>query len=1154
MSSSPVSARSSVSDLSELNVPEDAFTISVDASSLYCKLDAADSSTNQRARNAFGTNASAESKIRGVGYSLGWKAVALQCLAPGEKSDEMSQLLQMRSAEIEGLSTWRPAHWSREEMLFACDPNLALVVQKGSIDSIDVAGDVQLLEELSQAWRNTRPKKASKPVDHSPRKPFALPPRIRIVMDIGHAMVLLADRNSQHKTTLTLASDGLHLGCFTSFSDITARRRDKQENKAAFKREEELEQRREEAGDQFNAAQPDAMLRPEHRRHFSRAPAVLQDDYAISMQGNATVVLEPMSLHMTLSEPLSRNQHSYHLASVGRAHGTVTGDILGVQEVRSDCSEVALLDPASLSCMIDVGVDSGVRFNLWNMPVVDALVSMAASQRSNPAMDDPVASMQNEKQSILCRLPSGISARLSLGLVSVFIGHEDPNPNCDLKLTRGLWLQTAFLGEYAYFTREAQICRRRQIQVAANRAALHLQDDITTQAQAFETHYSPVDGRAALMAVTLTETSIRPIFNGERFFKNGCQAATKPGPVQAGATPEKKPDDGYDGWEFLRRKNKGSPTSGYFANTVPPFEISDTDQASRPLLAVKRVNVRWSILRQAKNKDTEFKCTSRVDEVDVVADLSHAYCALLAATTIKRITDAKKATRSMGASTSTATSETYAAPTIERNPRNFSVEVVVPAVRAHFSFPLREQLYVYIGNTAFSKPAFKPLQITAKKVLGFVPATRAIGSWEELIRIKALDIRSTPPAEPLGFAINSEALRLRIPVSYQVSRLVLNVNVTIKTIKLLTKNLDGKGFQSVFRPGPEAPKRVPSLLFNINRVSLEAKDHPVETDLNLIFRAGIAEQEKRNELEDMFETKIRLLQEAALYDDSHHLEMGNGSKLTPRVSTTLEDARYRLDWHKSKMWTRRIKKAKAEQRRREETSLRHLEDAGLANARIPITIARYAHSAPLFRATLDGVTLEVADLGWSRDKLIQYMGEVSTPFKPDAEFSLMVPLRLQWTMRGGVATLRDYPLPLLRIPETIGKNGWDLDTPFIIAEELVSENVDDTLVMVPTLVVPEGCGATQASSFSVQIAKTIMPVKTYSRPVINVTTDRTTEFTWGSSYQPAIQDFMKVIESLSHPPRDPSERVGFWDKFRLTLHWKITVNFKSIVHLHLKGE
>lgn len=1122
--SSPVSANSSYTDLTDMATLDDAFNLSLDLAHVSCKLNAADSSTDLRARNAFGTNTSPESQVRGFAFALGWDTIGLQCIAPGEKKHEMTQLVQMRSAQFDGLSTWRPNGWCREELLFASDPNLALLVGNGSIDSIDVAGDVQLLDELSQSWKRHRPKHPSQAP--ATRKPSPIPPRVRIVLDIGHAMVQLADRVSEHQTTLTLASDGLHLGCFTNFTDIVARRRDRSVNRSAFKREEELRQRREEAGEAADYAQPAEMLRPELRRHFSTAGS-LNDDYSLGMKAEASVVLEPISLHMSLSKPTSKNQETYHLASIGRAHGTISANVQGRQIVQEDGTELTTLDPESTSCLLDLGIDSGVKLNLWNMPVIDALSAMAKAHR--PATD----SSQPKSQALLCRLPSGVSARVSLGLVSVFIGHQDPNPDCNMKLSRGLWIQTTVLWEYAYYSRRAHCPLNRHSQISLNRAKLRLPEDITTQALAFENSLSAQDGRAALVSFTLTEIFVKPIYDGQRFSASGGTSLSH-GPVKQPNV--RTTEEEYVGWEFRRNAEHERPQSADFANNVEPFEMKGTDQASRPMARIKRVCVNWGVVRMTADAPVVHKVTSKIDNVELVCDLSHVYCVLLVVLALRKIAKAYKPSSSR-----------------HKERPDIRLEVTCPSIKMHFAFPLREQLYIYVDNVAISKSAGGP-HMTAKKVLAFVPSPRVIGSWEELGRIKALAVQAAAPGQPRSFNINAVAFRVRIPVTYKLSKLILNINVTIKALKLLVTNFEEGTARTVKKPVSEDPKRLPAIRLNIDHLSLEAKDDPIETNLNLIWRAGMAEQEKRNELEDLFEAKVHLIEETRRAIQGHDdIEPTQAfGKLTAKLTTSYEDARNRLDWFHSRRWVRRSRLAKQEQRRRQQTASKHLDDAGWSNVSLPIRVVPPTYTVPLFRLALSGVDIGVQDLGWSRDEIIQYMGDVSTPFDQGVEFSLMVPIKLSWSMAGGLATLRDYPLPLVRIPAVPegDKPAWQLETPFIISEELQG---DDSLMMIPVTIVPEGCGDYNASDLTVQIAKTIMPVKTYTRPVININTPRTTEFTWGNSYQPAIQDFTKVIETLSHPPRDPSPRVGFWDKFKLVLHWKVTVNFVGNVHLHLKG-
>jgi hypothetical protein len=91
--------------------------------------------------------------------------------------------------------------------------------------------------------------------------------------------------------------------------------------------------------------------------------------------------------------------------------------------------------------------------------------------------------------------------------------------------------------------------------------------------------------------------------------------------------------------------------------------------------------------------------------------------------------------------------------------------------------------------------------------------------------------------------------------------------------------------------------------------------------------------------------------------------------------------------------------------------------------------------------------------------------------------------------------------------------------------------------------------------FAVDVRRTVAPVKTYSDMSIDINSAYPTRITWGTSYQPAIQDMMQIIESFTKPAIDPSERVGFWDKIRLTFHSRINVAWRGDgdVHLILKG-
>lgn len=1123
------SASSSSSDLSSAAGGVDCFTMSLEVIAPSLHLTAADSSNNDRARNAFGTNYNPESKVRGVGFELRWETVEFSCVLPGDSSEGKHQLVVLKQGELEGLSTWRPMGWTREELLFSSDPNLALIVGRSTIASADVTADLQLLDDLEAAWKAYHPaqqKGHAEPTSTSP----ALLPRIRIVLDVGHTMVVLADGGSS-SITLTMATDGFHVGCYTSFWDIVARRRDKGTTKTAFREEEELEARRSEMGSETDYSMPDSMLKPQLRRNW-QDPAALVDGFSLTMGIEGSISVEPLSLHMSLDGPTPQDQQTFHLASIGRAHGTVGGDVLG-RAIHSGHCESAQLDRSSMSVALDLGIDNGVKINLWEPKVLKALVAMGEARRHGPIL----SRIPKTKADLLSRLPSGVSARISLGTVSAFVGRPDPNPNCDLHLIRGIWLQTTITVEYAHYANSAQTMKHRHALSSPSRTKLRLPEDATTRALALFHSLQATQGEAALISFTTMDAFVKPIFHGERFVQAGGTSMSHEG----WRAPEAKEGDDFVGWDF-RRPKKGAPGSGIFANNVPPLEISDTDQAQRPLVRIAQSNTNWTIQRETPNATVTHRISGKTAQVNLVGDLSHVYCALLASISIQNIADAwKKA--------DAAIKQSSVAPSL-------TVELSIPAVSAHLAFPLREQLFISLGNVHLGHRPSEGLHGRVDQALVYVPSPNEIGSWEELARIKHIKLnQSLSDVVRAPIQVSADAMQVRIPVAYQLSRIILNVSVAIKSVKLLMRGLKSGELSTVLVAPAEGPKKVPPMEFRIKHVVLEAKDNPIETNLNLAWRAGLVEQEIRLSLEDLFERKMNILAEAEFIEGDEEDFPPGRDKTSPRLSTkaavSLEEARYRLDWHKSCSWIKRIKLARSEQRRREDKALYDFRITG--SDALPIKIAPVTRTAPLFRGEFQDLHVSVSDPGLSREEIIQFMGDLSAPFEPGVEFTLMVPLKLGLHFRSATCTLRDYPLPLVKIPppDEAHKPAWSLDTTFIIAEERAG---DDSIMFVPSCIVPEGCGAVGAQPLTFQIAKTIMPVKTYTRPHVKIASKRVTEFTWGNAYQPAIQDFMKVIESLSHPPRDPSPRVGFWDKFRLILHWRVTIDFTGPVHLHLKGE
>jgi hypothetical protein len=130
-----------------------------------------------------------------------------------------------------------------------------------------------------------------------------------------------------------------------------------------------------------------------------------------------------------------------------------------------------------------------------------------------------------------------------------------------------------------------------------------------------------------------------------------------------------------------------------------------------------------------------------------------------------------------------------------------------------------------------------------------------------------------------------------------------------------------------------------------------------------------------------------------------------------------------------------------------------------------------------------------------------------------------------------------------------------LKTDFVIAEEFRD---DMSSKQVKVVIVPKGERGPKGEEipgFALDVRRTVTPVKMYSRPTVDINTSLPTTISWGTSYQPVIQDLMMIIEGFTKPQIDASDRVGFWDKIRLGFHSRLIVNWKGDgdVQLRLKG-
>ncbi|QDS76056.1 hypothetical protein FKW77_005587 [Venturia effusa] len=462
--------------------------------------------------------------------------------------------------------------------------------------------------------------------------------------------------------------------------------------------------------------------------------------------------------------------------------------------------------------------------------------------------------------------------------------------------------------------------------------------------------------------------------------------------------------------------------------------------------------------------------------------------------------------------------------------------------------------------------------------------------------------------------IGSEAIRIGVPHQFVAHKIFDNITNIVKTSEQLHHRFKTGTEEYILKKSPVGPKHVPKITFRSAAFLFEIEDGPFDWKLSTIYLNGLNEQKQRLAREEAFRLKKKKMEDDAIQaqrpkdsrsKSAHPVGRGrnhrrqnsegpaksksnsrspeeqtskrrsrtsNGDhrqlrydatgsiKLSDKIKRSVDEAKEVLDKFNADSWKKRINSAYQFQKQGsqdfralvwglDDTEDEEQDEQILAIPRRPALMAVLVSD---LNVVIDKPSFPLPDLPL-------FMNRMGKGMPLDMEYSLLIPMHLNVAMGEARMTLRDYPLPVLHVPairpgQSPRLPSLSMCTNFVIAEEFRdSESIRHVKVVV---VRPELDGQGKPhGGLEVDVRRTVSAVKTYSDITADVNTSLPTRITWGTSYQPAIQDMMQVIENFTKPPVDPSERVGFWDKIRLTFHSRIKVSWKGDgdVHLVLKG-
>ncbi|OJA13790.1 hypothetical protein AZE42_00523 [Rhizopogon vesiculosus] len=733
----------------------------------------------------------------------------------------------------------------------------------------------------------------------------------------------------------------------------------------------------------------------------------------------------------------------------------------------------------------------GIILEMWNsqsVAAVGAIVPALLMKETTPSPADKYL-----------MLPLGCAVSFSIARLVIFVTGQDINPNAESDVTRGVAFSTGLAVSYYAIHPEQVRSVEHSRTHTQNRHKLYLPADHLAEALASARVSAVSTESAAYGKFVLWDTSIR-----------------------SAVADTYSMDDPYI------------------------FEKDDSAFTDKRFVFLHKTEVDVTSRGTRSPDSFTLQCSSNtvstaIDEIRVSFDLGHVLASLLALQVLQNIMPESRPAKVSNGSRILSL--------------NFRGTVKVLQIR----WNLPGQQAVSRINYLEATVSPENVECCLNSLVFWVPMPvkphrwreAEEGRWEELGRLVRCTINyGGNPNDAI--LIDGDNLHFGVPSGYVFADLLLAIALAIKASRHIHRMVT-LGTQIPFPP-PEAegPKIIPNISVSIRAICLEAADDPFESRLGLLLRTGLDAAKERLQREDAFDAKVAAILAAEGTDasPSHNATFSSDYQFDSGHSISVHDAREKLHMVHSIDWLLRHQQRRQKQAVQDDNFYKDFRGSipSKRPTNVPniVNVSGSHRAPPLFRAVIYGFQLQLSRPSFPLNQLPDFLHVHGQGIPKDTSYTLLIPVRLDFSLTSLRVTLRDYPLPLLHIP--FHSENKELPVLRFISDLVVAEDMGppQSVEWIPCSIGGMQGGFAQSSPLVVELPKTIMPVKTYANPVVHVMTNGVTGFGWGVSYSATTQDLVRVLESLTSEPRDPSPSIGFWDKARPT-------NFLLIIRLYMKG-
>ncbi|KAJ3196568.1 hypothetical protein HK101_008480 [Irineochytrium annulatum] len=385
----------------------------------------------------------------------------------------------------------------------------------------------------------------------------------------------------------------------------------------------------------------------------------------------------------------------------------------------------------------------------------------------------------------------------------------------------------------------------------------------------------------------------------------------------------------------------------------------------------------------------------------------------------------------------------------------------------------------------------KGIMITGERVHVETVAEALSAKWEELAIIQkvSLSIVKIEPRLVPTFDIGASSLLFMNPNELQLNFLfedLINLSKAIKN--LVFEKLEMTPSNALLSSGRSrfSDVEIPIVNVSVDSVSFKILDSEFEAALSRNYRKGREEQLARISRDKAFQRRAAAMR---------------ASRGSEKVD--IEKAWWALQEFNAGSWINIIRKTSK-------------------------------HCPSLFSAKLSNVTVSLTPPILPANTIEESLRMIDGSTPDNIIYDDLIARTLTVTLSDANIRLRDYPLPLINLPNSGGKT-LKLEGLLIVADPVspIESKRVATISLHPIPVDP------------VPVYRSINPVKIYLVTSTVITSPSTISVNWGAAFEPCMVDVVRILDSFTKPSLDPSPPVGWWDKMRIILHGRNSIRIQG---------